>query len=110
MIYVLDEELGRVNICELLASDLECIRRLLENESQNTANLNIRDRAVRLADELNPDADYEMAWADVFLIAQLLMTVAYSADVMDDMVTKRRADRLLNDFEAATKRICKSAE
>ena len=109
MFYVDDEVMGRIDICELQPGDLEYIVQLLTNESQSTDNPNIRDRAIRLASEMGMDDDYEMAWADVFLIAQLLMTVAYDADVIN-MVAKRRADRLLDAFEAATKRICKSAE
>ena len=108
MLYVNDEELGRIDICEPQQDDIEFIRLLLTTESQITPNPNIRDRAVRLAAELGP-ADYEMARADVFLISQLLMTVAYDSDVIN-MVAKRQADRLLNAFEAATKRICVSGE
>jgi len=107
MFYVLDEERGRVDICEPSPDDIEHIILILKNAGQDRTSPHIRYHAIRLAAELSP-ADYKMAWADVFLIAQLLMTVAYSADVTDDMVTKRQADRLLNDFEAATKRICKS--
>jgi len=109
MFYVDDEVMGRIDICELQPGDLEYIVQLLTNESQSTDNPNIRDRAIRLASEMGMDDDYEMAWADVFLIAQLLMTVAYDADVTDDIAVKLRADRLLDDFEAATKLICRSA-
>lgn len=107
MLYVNDEELGRVDICKLQTNDIEYIVRLLRNEAEDTDNLNTRDRAIRLAAELSPDADYEMAWADVFLIAELLMFEAYGTD---DMEIKRQADRLLVDFEAATKQITASSE
>lgn len=102
MLYVLDDERGRIDICELLEFDVVFIRYLLNNETKETDNLNIRDRARRLADELKAGLEYELAWADVFLISTLLLNESICTN---NPKTEEKADHLLAGFEAASKNI-----
>ena len=105
MLYVNDEELGRIDICELTEFDVVFIRYLLSNESKVTDNSNIQARADRLAAELKAGAEYELAWADVFLVSSLLLNESIATN---NLKTEERADCLLSKFEAAAKNIIKT--
>ena len=105
MFYVQDEDLGRIDICELVQFDMLYIVKLLLVESQRTANQNIKDRVGRLIADLKPAIDYELAWADVFLISSLLLNESVKSNEKN-----RQAERLLIAFEAAAKNIIVSAE
>ena len=106
MLYVNDEELGRIDICELMEFDVVFIRYLLNNESQVTNNPKIQGRADRLAGELKAGGEYELAWADVFLISSLLLNESVATN---NPKTQEKADFLLSKFEAAAKNIITTA-
>jgi len=105
MLYVQDDDLGRIDIGELSAADTGMIKYLLQAVSLRTKNPIIKDRARRLAAELEPCADYELGWSDVFLISSLLLNKAV---VTTDPKTEELADCLLGKFEAAAKNIIES--
>lgn len=103
MLYVNDDELGRIDICESLTEfDVVFIRYLLGNESKVTNNPKIQARADRLAAELKAGAEYELAWADVFLISSILLNESVATN---NPKTEEQADSLLSKFEAAAKNI-----
>jgi len=105
MIYVQDEDLGRIDICELEQIDVDYIRRLLESKSDETDNPDIKARSCGLAAGLEPETDYGMVWADVFLISSLLLNESIEASAP---AIKWQADRLLVCFEAAAQNIIES--
>jgi len=105
MLYVMDDELGRIDICELLEFDVVFLRYLLSNESKVTNNPKIQARADRLAAELKSGGECELAWADVFLISSLLLNESIATN---NLKTEERADCLLSKFEAAAKNIIKT--
>ena len=98
MLYVLDDELGRIDICELLEYDVLRIKQLLRAEALKTKNPNIKDRAIRLAAELKAGGEYELAWADVFLISSVLLNESVETN-------NPEIELLLSRFEAAAKNI-----
>ena len=100
MLYVQDEDLGRIDICELLEYDVYHIKKLLRAELQRTNNPNIKDQARRLETELKfyPRTDYELAWSDVFLISSLLLNESFK-------MNNPEIELLLSRFEAAAKNI-----
>jgi len=106
MLYVQDEDLGRIDICEMTEFDVVFIKYLLNNESKVTNNPKIQARAARLAAELKAVSEYELAWADVFLISSLLLNESIATN---NPKTEERADCLLSKFEAAAKNIIVSA-
>lgn len=103
MLYILDDELGRIDICELLEYDSYHIKQLLRAERQRTENPNIQARSRRLAAELEPQTDYELAWADVFLISSLLLNESVETN-------NPEIELLLSRFEAAARNIITQTE
>jgi len=102
MLYVMDDQFGRIDICELTVFDIVFIRYLLGNESKVTANPKIRERSERLAAELKAGGEYELAWSDVFLISTILLNESIATN---NPKTEEQADSLLSKFEAAAKNI-----
>jgi len=108
MIYVNDDEDGRIDICELNDSDREYVLGLLHGILDRTDNPTIMSKARLLVVGLNsPDtaSDYEIAWSDVFLLSSLLLNELIGPANQE---IKDQAERLLAAFESAAENIIES--
>ena len=106
MLYVNDEELGRIDICELLEYDVVFIKYLLINKSKETNHPKIKEIAGQLAIKLKSPGDLALVWAEVFLISSLLLNESVATN---NPKTQEKADFLLSKFEAAAKNIITTA-
>jgi len=101
MIYVNDDENGRIDICELNDSDREYIIRLLHGKLDRTNNPTIMSKARLLVVDLNSinaANDFELGWSDVFLLSSLLLNELVGPANQE---VKDQAERILEAFESA---------